>query len=64
MLLKANNISSAENKKIAKFFSIYEGPYVIKKRIHNNSFVLRHVDSEIESGEFHARKIKPYYEKT
>ena len=32
VLLKANNISDNEKKEISKFFTKYEGPYVIKKK--------------------------------
>ena len=63
VLLKANNISSAEKREVAKFFSNYKGPYVIKKKIHNNTFILKYIDSEKERGEFHARKLKHYYDK-
>lgn len=31
VLLKANNVSDFENGNIAKVFSVYEGPYIIKK---------------------------------
>lgn len=60
VLVKANNVSDAEDKKIAKFFAIYEGPYVIKKEVGAATYLLMDTTSSRERGKFHACNLKRY----
>lgn len=60
VLVKANNVSDAEDKKIAKFFAIYEGPYEIEKKIGAATYLLRDPTSLKQRGRFHAANLKRY----
>ena len=57
VLVRANNVSS--DKHIAKFFSVYEGPYYVKERIGKDTYLLKHNTAEIR-GMFHLSNLKPY----
>lgn len=60
VMLRANNVSSAKTKQIAKFFDVYEGPYTIKKIIRNNTYVLIDEDTQRERGIFNSTLLRPY----
>lgn len=62
VLLKANNVSDAENRQIAKFFMVYEGPYEIQNRVAANTYILRDLETKRERGQFHANDLKPYHQ--
>lgn len=64
VLVKALNVSNPAKKQIAKFMSLYEGPYVIKKVIHGASYILKHVQGNRERGLFHTHDLRPYLEDT
>ena len=57
VLVRANNVSS--DKHIAKFFSVYEGPYYVKERIGKDTYLLKHNADEIR-GMFHLSNLKSY----
>lgn len=59
VLVIANNISNNENRQIAKFFSIYEGPYEIHRKVGEATYLLTHRNKK-ERGRFHISKLKPY----
>lgn len=61
ILLVSNKISSALNAESKKFFSLYEGPFRIKKVLHNDTFVLENPNSLEERGIFNISHIKPFY---
>lgn len=60
VLLRANPVSSAVDRQTKKFFLLYEGPYRIKKKIHNATYVLQRVTDDSERGSFHASHLKRY----
>ena len=45
-----------------KFFDIYEGPYMIKKKIASDTYIIIN-DEGKEKGQVHMKNIKPYFEK-
>lgn len=59
--LKNNQISSAENQQIKKFFPLYVGPFRIKKVIHSDTFLLEHLHTKKERGIFNLEHIKKVY---
>ena len=63
VLLRANPMSDAINKIVAKFCDLYEGPYIVKKKIGKATYTLSYVeDQEKERGNFNIRQLKAYYE--
>lgn len=58
VLLKANNASSALKAETKKFLLLFEGPYKIKKKVSNHTYVLQDVQSAVERGTFHASHLK------
>ena len=61
VLIKACNVSDTLNNKVAKFYSVYEGPYYVKKKISKDTYILW--DKKNERGMFHGQDMKPYNEK-
>ena len=60
VLVKACNVANAAAGKVAKFLSLYEGPYKVKKRIARNTYILSSTETERERGQFHAVDLKLY----
>ena len=60
VLVKACNVANAAAGKVAKFLSLYEGPYEVKKKIARNTYVLSNTKTDRERGVFHAANLKPY----
>ena len=61
-MLKSLNVSSSEKEHVHKFFDIYEGPYMIKKKIASDTYIIIN-DEGKEKGQVHMKNIKPYFEK-
>lgn len=61
VLVKANAVSSLENKEIAKFFSLFEGPYVVQRKIGKNSYFLVDKLNERERGRFNVVSLRKYH---
>lgn len=61
VLVKAQNVSNAVENKIAKFFSVYEGPYRIVKKISSDTYLLFDEKCCKERGTFHVKLLKYYY---
>lgn len=59
VLVKTAPQSSAEKNQIASFFNVYEGPYVIKKKLNPTTYELNHMDSKYK-GMFHVNDLKQY----
>lgn len=65
VLLRANPISDAINQIVAKLCDLFEGPYVIKRKIGDATYTLAHIgDEDKERGTFNIRQLKKYYEET
>ena len=60
VLVKAQNMSNAGDRKIAKFFHVYEGPYLVKRIIALDTYQLIDYHSNKERGKFHITNLKPY----
>ncbi|XP_044767166.1 uncharacterized protein LOC123323031 [Coccinella septempunctata] len=60
VLLKANNTSSAIKSEIKKFLLLFEGPFEIKKKIHDHTYVLVSPKTGEERGIFHSSHLKTY----
>ncbi|XP_043472740.1 uncharacterized protein LOC122505295 [Leptopilina heterotoma] len=60
VLLKLLNKSDKENKIIAKFLQVYEGPYEIKKVVKKGTYILWDPKSKIEKGMYHSQDLKKY----
>lgn len=63
VLLKSNHISSQINAEIKKFFQIFEGPFVLKKNISSDTFVLVDPATNSERGIFHSALLRPYHQR-
>ena len=60
VLIKALPQSDAGDKKIAKFFHVYGGPYAIKQKINADTYLIIDKHGK-ERGKFHISNLKPYY---
>lgn len=60
VLVKALNVSNAKEKKMAKLFDLYEGPYEIKQQVGEATFVLENPRTGQERGRFHVSMFKIY----
>lgn len=59
-LIRSHPISSAENRKIRKFFSLYEGPYVVQARVDPNVYQIYDEDSGVDLGVQNVINLKRY----
>ena len=60
VLVLANNVSSAEDNTMSKFFDLFEGPYRVNKRCGIATYEVKYIENESIRGPFHASHIKPY----
>ena len=60
VLVRACNVANAAAGKVAKFLSLYEGPYKVKKRITQNTYILSSTETQRERGQFHVVDLKLY----
>lgn len=60
ILIKANNVSSAIDRSIAKFFAIYKDPFLISKVYNNNTYAIEN-SSKKKIGTFHVKDLRRYY---
>ena len=61
VLVKALNVSDVAERRIAKFFHVYEEPYIIKEKIGPDTYMLIDLETNRERGKFHVHNLKPYY---
>ena len=62
ILLKSLTVSSSENEQVLKFFDVHEGPFLIKKKIAEDTYIIISDDGN-EKGQFHMKNLKPYFVK-
>uniref|UniRef100_A0ABD2X093 RNA-directed DNA polymerase n=1 Tax=Trichogramma kaykai TaxID=54128 RepID=A0ABD2X093_9HYME len=62
VLIKCKNSSDQENKILAKFMQIYEGPYIIKSILGENTYLLEDSNSRVK-GQFHVNDLIRYRQK-
>ncbi|XP_076547390.1 KRAB-A domain-containing protein 2-like [Osmia lignaria lignaria] len=60
VLIKANPISSAADREIAKFFDLYDGPYILSQKKGVATFELRYPETGTSRGTFHVSNLRPY----
>lgn len=61
VLVRANNISDAASKKIAKFMTLFEGPYIILEKVYETTFVVAHPTTKKVRGKFNIQDLRRYY---
>jgi hypothetical protein len=61
VLLRTDPVSSAGHKETKKFFPLYDGPFLVKKVIHCDTYVLKFTDSDKERGIFIRRFLKKFH---
>ena len=61
VLAKALNVSNPAAKQIAKFMPLYEGPYRVKRRVANSSYLLEFLHEPRERGLFHTHHLRPFH---
>lgn len=59
VLVKDNNVSNSDLHQIAKFFAVYEGPYIVKRKVGDATYLFVG-EKEKERGRFHISNLKPY----
>ena len=60
VLVKACNLSNATDNLIAKFLTLYEGPYIVKEQVGPSTFLLTNPNTGEGRGVFHATNFRPY----
>jgi hypothetical protein len=60
VLLRANRISSVDHQEVKKFFPLYDGPYVISKVLHWDTYVLNEENGS-ERGIFNKSQLRRYH---
>jgi hypothetical protein len=60
VLLKSNKISSIENQEVKKFFKLYDGPFIIGKILHCDTYVIFGEDGK-ERGIFNKSHLRMYH---
>lgn len=61
VLLKTDPLSSAIDNKTKKLMLVYEGPYLIKKIIHFDTFLIKELNTNKERGIFNRKYLKKYF---
>ena len=61
LLLLAIRMQSALEAESKKIQQIYEGPFIIQKCIHWDTFLLIHPKTKKERGTFNLSLLKPYF---
>ena len=60
VLVRTNRVSDKESKIIAKFLSLWEGPYEKSKQIATNTFLLTNPYTKVTRGQFHSTDLKEW----
>ena len=59
--MKACNVANPASGRVAKFLALYEGPYTVKKRIAQNTYILTNTNTQRKRDQFHTTDLKHYY---
>lgn len=62
VLVKALNVSNAASGQMAKFLSVVEGPYRIKRRVGDGTYILCEREGGREKGMHHSTRLRKYIE--
>lgn len=60
ILLKSNPVSSTIDNTIAKFFPIFNGPYVIDKQVAKHTYIIKDVAKNRIIGKYHGNSLRKY----
>ena len=63
VLLRALNVGRREDNTAAKFFRLYNGPYVLSEQVGKNTFILTNPNTNHMIGKFRASPLRKYYVK-
>ena len=58
-MIKALPQSVASDKKIARFFNVYKGPYSVERAVNTVTYLVVDTHGK-ERGKFHVSNLKPY----
>lgn len=61
VLLKNHQVASTSDSITKKLLLIYIGPYVVAKNNLNNTYLIKHVESNKVKGTYNYNQLKPYY---
>jgi hypothetical protein len=64
VLLRVETTSSAIKEETKKMHLLYQGPFLVKKVLHVDTFVLESLDSKMERGVFNRRHLKKFVSRT
>lgn len=60
VIIKRLRVSDFDKKICAKLMYPFEGPYLVQEKINDNTYQLRHINSELIRGKFNIELIFPY----
>ena len=60
VLVKTAPQSSADQNKIASFFNVYDGPYIVVEKLNSTTYKLGYTDSEKLKGMYHVNDLKKF----
>lgn len=60
VLLRVPGVSNAEKKEIGKMFDLFHGPFIVSRRIHENTYELNTVQGQCK-GKFNLRSLRRYH---
>ncbi|KAL7292688.1 hypothetical protein TKK_0013812 [Trichogramma kaykai] len=61
VLVKALRVASSAKQTVAKLLSLYEGPYMIAKKVSIGTYELKQPHTGKVRGRYHASSLKPYF---
>lgn len=61
ILLKANPVASSVENKMAKFYRLFVGPYVLGRRLGRHTFMVLDTERNRVVGKYHASSFRKYY---
>ena len=62
VLLKANPVGRRDLNVAAKFFRLYNGPYLLAEQLAPHTFIVTTLDRRKTVGKYHASSLRKYYE--
>ena len=61
VLLRALNVGHREDNTAAKFFRLYNGPYILSEQVGKNTYIVTNPNTSRVIGKFHASSVRKYY---
>ena len=63
VLQKALNVGRSEDNTAAKFFRLYNGPFLLSEQVGKNTYIVTNPTTNRTIGKFHASSLRKYYVK-